>query len=88
MVEASKAFNESRPRGLHRPRHLMSLALPDPGLKQAKLYVSMICVPSAASQLVTSPTRHTVNASHSQLITVKSLHRQLVAIGKMRICEY
>ena len=25
---ASKAFNESRPRRLHRPRHLMSLALP------------------------------------------------------------
>jgi len=26
---ASKAFNESRPRRLRRPRHLMSLALPD-----------------------------------------------------------
>ena len=28
VSSASKAFNESRPHRLHRPRHLMSLALP------------------------------------------------------------
>jgi len=39
----------------------------------------------AASQLVTWPTRHTVNSSKSQLVTVNSSHDELVTRSSRHI---
>jgi len=50
---------------------------------EERLRNDLFCV--AASQLVTWPTRHMVNSSKSQLVTVNSLHDQLVTRSSRHI---